>query len=294
MDQLKSMRLFTRIVELGSFSGVARETGLAQPTISKMVAALENRLGTQLLNRTTREVKPTETGNRYYRECRNVLEAVDQLEGSVNRLQAQPSGLLRLSVPTSFGRFYAVSRIVAFLEKNPHLRIVLAMNNHRVDLIREGFDLAIVTGRLSDSHLIARKIGRNDRVLVATPGYLNEHGRPQTPLDLSRHNCIVTEEPWQLQGMQEFEQVAISGNLWVNNSDGVREAVLLSLGIGLAPLWAVQSEIKCGALEIVLPKHNPVTKDIFAVYPYTRTPVSKIEAFIAFLKEDLKRISFLT
>lgn len=294
MDRLKSMRLFARIVELGSFSGVARETGLAQPTISKLVAALENRLGTRLLNRTTREVRPTETGDRYYRDCRNVLEAVDLLEGSVSRLQAQPSGLLKLSVPTSFGRLYAVPRIVAFLNQNPHLRIDLAMNNHKVDLIREGFDLAIVTGQPTNSnYLIARKIGRNHRVLVATPRYLQEHGRPQTPADLSRHNCILTEEPWQLQGTNTRESLVLSGNLRVNNSEGVREAVLLNLGVGLAPLWAVHGEIKEGTLEIVLPDNNPTGKDIFAVYPYSRNPASKIKAFITFLEEDLKRISFL-
>ena len=252
MDQLKRMQLFTRIVERGSFSSVALETGLTQPTISKSVAALEQRLGARLLHRSTRQIRPTEIGERYYRECRKILDAVTQLEGSVSELQAGPSGMLKVSVPMSFGRLYAVPRVVAFLEQNPHLRIELAMTSQRVDLIREGFDLAIQTGQLADSSLIARKIGKNHRVMVATPRYLRLRCRPEKPVDLAGHNCILAGEPWQIQGPRKVERLDISGNLRVNNAEGVREAVLLNLGIGVLPVWAVHREIESGALDIVL------------------------------------------
>ena len=294
MDQLQRMQLFTRIVEQGSFSRVALETGLTQPTISKSVAALEKRLGTRLLNRSTREVRPTEIGNRYYLECRKILEAVAHLEGSVSELQAGPSGVLRVSVPISFGRLYAIPRVVTFLEGNPNLRIELSMTSHRVDLIREGFDLAIQTGQLGDSSLIARKIGRNHRVMVATPRYLRLRGRPEKPADLAGHNCILAGEPWQLQGPGKVERLEISGNLRVNHAEGVREAVLLNLGIGVLPIWAVHREIESGVLDIVLPTYNPTSKDIYAVYPYTRSPASKVKSFIAFLENDLKRIGYLS
>lgn len=293
MDQLKSMRLFIRIVERSSFSKVAIETGLTQPTISKAIAALEKHLGTRLLNRSARQVRLTEIGSKYYLECRRILDAVAQSEGNVSNSQANPTGLLKLSVPMSFGRLYAVPHVVSFLEKNPGLKIDLAMNSHQVDLIRDGFDLAIQTGNLADSTLIARKIGKNHRVMVATPRYLQKHSPPETPSQLVHHNCILTTETWRLQGRRDIDQIEISGNLRVNNAEGVREAVLLNLGIGVLPLWAVHQEIENGTLKVVLPKYTPASKDIYAVYPYTRHPSSKVRAFITFLEEDLKRVSYL-
>jgi DNA-binding transcriptional LysR family regulator len=292
MDSVRSMQLFVRTVELGSFSRVAQETGLSQPTVSRALAALEKRLGAHLLSRSTRHVRPTEIGNRYYLECRKIIESVAQAEGSVSHLRTHPTGLLRVSVPMSFGRLYVMPHVVAYLERNPDLRIELAMNSQAVDLIRDGFDLAIQTGHLSDSRLIARRIGKNHRVMVATPQYLRKHGKPETPSQLSRHNCILAGEPWQLQNVKRGRGIDFSGNLRVNNAEGVREAVLLHLGIGILPLWAVYREIESDELRVVLPRFSPVAKDIYAVYPYTLNPTSKVRGLIAFLEDDLKRVNY--
>ena len=292
MDSLRSMQLFARVVELGGFSKVADETGLSQPTISRSMAELERRLGARLLNRSTRHVRPTEIGSNYYEECRKIIESVARAEGNVSLLRARPAGLLRVSVPTSFGRLYMVPRAVAYLERNPGLRLELTMSGGKVDLIRDGFDVAIQTGELADSRLIARRIGRNYRVMVATPQYLRKHGTPTRPSQLSGHNCILAGEPWRLQNVKQTSPINFSGNLRVNNAEGVREAVLLGVGIGIVPLWAVHREIEGGALRVVLPKFSPTPKDIYAVYPYSHSPTSKIRDLISFLEEDLKRVSY--
>lgn len=292
MDLLKHMQLFARIVEHGNFSKAAAETGLTQPTISKCIAALEKHLGAQLLSRTTRQVRPTDIGNQYYAECRKIIEAVARSEGNVSHLRTQPTGLLKISAPMSFGRLYLVPRVVQFLEKHPGLKIDLSTSSQPVDLVREGFDLAIRTGRLADSRFIARRIGKNYRAMVATPEYLRREGTPGRPADLAKHNCILASEPWQLQGLSNPDRLGISGNLRVNNAEGVREAVLRHLGIGILPLWSIYSELQDGQLVKLLPKHAPVSKDIYAVYPYTRNPPSMVRQFIAFLEEDLNRVNY--
>jgi len=291
MDLLKHMHLFVRIVEHGSFSKAAAETGLTQPTISKCIAALEKHLGAQLLSRTTRQVRPTDIGNQYYAECRKIIEAVARSEGNVSHLRTQPTGLLKINAPMSFGRLYLVPRVVHFLEKHPGLKIDLSTSGQHVDLVRDGFDLAIQTGRLADSRFIARRIGKNFRAMVATPEYLQRKGTPGRPADLVNHNCILASEPWQLQGHSNHDPL-ISGNLRVNNAEGVREAVLRHLGIGILPLWSIYSELQNGRLVKLLPKHAPVSKDIYAVYPYTRNPPSIVRQFITFLEEELNRVNY--
>lgn len=293
MDQLASMTLFARVVERGSFSEVAKEAGLTQPTISKCISALEKRLGTQLLNRSTRHVRPTETGRDYYAECRRILEAVERAEESVTSRQSRAGGSLKLSVPISFGRLYMVSRVVTFLGQSPELSIELDMNDRAVDIIKEGYDLAIRTGRLRESSLIARKIGRNNRVMIATPKYLAAHGTPRSPADLARHNCIRTADEWMLHGPDGDERVDVTGNLTVNNAEAVREAVLADLGIGIVPLWAVHQEIRDRTVRTLLARYAPAAKDIYAVYPYTRQLASKVRLFIDFIEEDLRRVSYL-
>lgn len=294
MDKLRAMKLFVRVVEAASFSEVAKETGLSQSTISKAILALETRLSVRLLNRTTRQVNATEVGRDYYHKCKRILDTVDKAEENVSNQQTYPTGWLKLSVPISFGRLYMVRRVVSFLAKYPDVKVDLAMNDHAVDLVKEGFDLAIRTGNLNDSSLIARKIGENFRVMVATPRYLDLHGDPGSPDDLAEHNCIRSLDSWRLAGPNGEVEVCVSGNLRVNNAEGVREAVLHDLGIGILPLWAVHEEIESGRLRIVLADHTPASKDIYAVCPHSHYVSSKIRLFIEFLIDDLKRVNYLS
>lgn len=294
MDKLRTMKLFVRVVEAASFSEVAKETGLSQSTISKAILALETRLSVRLLNRTTRQVNVTEVGRDYYHKCKRILDMVDETEENVSNQRTYPVGWLKLSVPISFGRLYMVRRIVSFLAKYPDVKVDLAMNDHTVDLVKEGFDLAIRTGNLNDSSLIARKIGENFRVMVATPNYLDLHGDPSSPDDLAKHNCIRSLDSWRLAGPNRELEVCVSGNLRVNNAEGIREAVLHDLGIGILPLWAVHEEIEGGRLRIVLADYTPASKDIYAICPYSRYISSKIRLFIEFLVDDLKRVNYLS
>lgn len=180
-----------------------------------------------------RHVRPTEVGQRYYSECLAILASIDRAEQIVSGPQSRTTGRIKLSVPISFGRLYMVQRAAAFLREYPALRIELDMNDRPVDLIKEGYDLAIRTGQLTESRLVARKIGRNHRALVATPRYLAMHGVPRLPRDLARHNCICARDPWTLRGPQGDIRVQVTGNLLLNNAEAAREAVLADLGIGV-------------------------------------------------------------
>ncbi|WP_177419506.1 LysR substrate-binding domain-containing protein [endosymbiont of Lamellibrachia barhami] len=231
MDVLTSMVIFCRVVEKGSFSAVASERDMSPSSVSKHITALEKRLGTQLLGRTTRQLNPTDAGCEYYNYCNQMLEELSEVEASVNRYQFETSGTLHLSIPVTFGELHIIPALWMFHEKYPDMNIDLTMDDREVDLVREGVDLAIQIGPLADSSMIARKIGSTERLFVASPEYLAKHGEPETPTELKQHNCVVLSsmmapDEWQYTGPKGKEKVQVSGNLTVNNPAALREAVL--------------------------------------------------------------------
>src|SRR5262245_11405105 len=191
MDRLEAMDIFVRIVEAGSFSAVARELGTTQPTISKQITALERRLKTRLLERSTRSLSATDSGTMYYERCKRILEDVKAAEGALGRLQSSLTGTLHVNGSIALGQIFLTPLLLDFQRRYPDRTVELTLNDRYIDLVEEGVDVAVRMGRLADSNLVARRLGATRRVLVATRAYLDAHGTPREPPDLERHNCLL-------------------------------------------------------------------------------------------------------
>ena len=292
MDRLECMKSFTRAVETGSFSAVARELETTQPTVSKQIAALEEYLDVQLLIRSTRTLRLTDEGTRFYEYCQQVLEAFAEAEASVGKRQ-QPSGLLHLSCPVSFGQMQVMPRIKAFLDRYPDIKVNLTMTDQFIDLVEEGVDLAIRIGEVQDTSLMTCKIGTTRRVAIGANSYFEQAGEPQVPGDLTNHNCIVytrlaTGNEWHFQSSKGLAKVKVSGNFQANNSVAVREAVLSGLGIAVSPIWLFGDKVDQGGLKIVLKEYQPTPLPIHAVYRRGRFQSTKVRCFIDFLADEFK------
>jgi len=267
---------------------------MSPSSVSKHITALEKRLGTQLLGRTTRQLNPTDAGCEYYNYCNQMLEELSEVEASVSRYQVEASGTLRLSIPVTFGELNIIPALWVFHEKYPEMSIDLAMDDREVDLIREGIDLAIQIGPLADSSMVARKIGSTERLFVASPEYLAKHGEPETPAELEQHNCItlssmMTPGEWQYTGPKGEGKVQVSGNLTVNNPAALREAVLAGVGLAAAPVWLIHEGIQLGKLKVILKDYVPVALDINAVYRKRLYVQQKVVLMIDHLRETFKR-----
>jgi DNA-binding transcriptional LysR family regulator len=292
-DIVALFRTFVRVVEAGSFTAVAAESNTSQPTISRQIAALEERVGALLFQRTTRALALTDDGRVLYEQARQTLDSVQQALGSVGRRRLAPSGTLRLACPVVFGRLHIVPRLSAFLARHPEVAIDLVMNDGFTDLVEEGIDLAIRIGEITDPGLIARRIGTTRRVTVASPAYLATHGIPSRPADLAAHDCIVysrlaTGNRWVFSGEAGPVTVAVSGRYRVNNSEGVREGVLAGLGIGVVPVWHFTDEIATGRLVELLTAYEPQPLPTQAVYPSRRFLAPKVRAMIDFLAHEFE------
>lgn len=293
MDIIAAIRVFVRVVETGSFSAVARETNSSQPNVSKTIAQLEQHLAARLLQRTTRKLTVTDEGQRFYDHAGRVLEAVAEAEGAVGRRHVAPFGLLRMASPVVFGRLHVVPRLPRFLARYPDLQIDLTMNDGFTDLVGEGIDLALRVGEIDDPGLVARRVGVTRRVIVAAPDYLERCGRPQQPEDLSRHDCIVytrlaSGDIWHFGGLTGDIALRVAGRFRVNNSEGVREAVLLGLGIGVVPIWLFRDEIANGEVELLLTDYEPRRLPMNVVYPSRRFVSPRVRAMIDFLAEEFR------
>ena len=293
MDRFSGIKVFLRVAETGSFSAVARELGVTQPTVSKQIGALERYLGARLLNRSTRHVALSEEGARYYEHCRNILEAMDRAEASVGQA-AQPSGALRVSCPVSFAQAQLAPRVRGFLDRYPDIRVDLRMSDIFVDLIEEGADVAIRIGALNDSALIARKIGMTRRVTVASPDYLGVAGAPASPADLVSHDCIVftrlaTGSRWHFEGPGGDESVTVSGQLRASNATAVREAVVSGIGLSVLPLWLVADEVGSGALVVVMERYRPRPLPLHLLFPARSYVPARVRCFADFIADSLSQ-----
>lgn len=293
MDRLACIKSFVRTVETGSFSAVARELETTQPTISKQIAALEEYLDVQLLTRSTRKLHLTEAGEQFYLYCQQILDTVAAAEASVGKRQ-KPTGNLRINCPVSFGQLQIVPRLAAFLSRYQDIKIDLIMSDRFVDLVEEGVDLAIRIGTHPDSSLIGDRIGITRRITVGATSYFRAAGEPRSPQELVHHNCIVytrlsTGNEWHFQKSNGSTTVVkVQGNLRVDNSVGVREAVLSGLGIAVSPIWLFGDEINSGRLKLILPDYQPTPLPIMAVYRRGRFQPAKVRCFIDFLASEFK------
>jgi LysR family transcriptional regulator for bpeEF and oprC len=289
MDRFLLMHCYVRAVETGSFSAVARELGTGQPNISRNIAALERHLGTRLLHRSTRKLTPTPEGERYYIEVRRVLDAAEEADANA-RGEGKPSGLLRVSCPTSLGRAYLLPQAGALLARYPEMELDVQLSDRYIDLVEDGVDLAIRVGVLEDSALRARRIGMSERVCVASTTYLARRAAPQTPADLHQHNCIVytlmnSGISWRFrQG-----EVPVRGSFRANTLDGVHRAVVDGLGIGYGPQWMFEREILDGSVRMLMTEHYAPAVPINIIYSPHRLLPRRAAVFMDFIAEAFGR-----
>lgn len=292
MDRLDGIRLFVRVVERGSFSAAAREAGIGQSAVSKQIAALEAELGAQLLFRTSRSLRVTETGRNVYDSAVKLIDDYGALESRARQGVSQPSGLLRVAVAPVFGRLYIVPHLPDFFERYPGIRVEIFSSDRLVNLIEDGVDLAIRHGDLADSSMKARRLATSPFVTVATPDYIERHGLPMSPSDLAQHACIAftgREEirPWSFRRRDGVSSVHHpDGRFRTNDGEQIRAAVLAHLGIAHLPAWIVTPELVSGALKIMLSDYQTDVA-ISAVYPSHREPAAKVRVFIEFLAASL-------
>ena len=292
MDVLSSMSVFRRVVETENFSAVARELDMSQPNVSKHIAALEKHLNVKLLNRSTRQLSLTDAGKQYYDRCIHILDELIETESALRNQQLLPTGTLRINTPVTFGELCIMPHLWQFLDQYPDLNIDLIMNDHYADLVKGGVDLAIRVGPMSDSNLIARKIGDSPRVTVASPEYLEANGVPENLQDLNNHNCIVytlltTRNQWHFNGPDGNESVRVKGRFTVNNPRSIRQAVLAGQGIAVTPLWLIDDCIQSGQVSVILNDYVPTSLEISAVYPERHFVPAKVSYFIDYIRNKL-------
>jgi DNA-binding transcriptional LysR family regulator len=287
MDRLGDLDIFARVAATGSMSQAARELSLSPPVISKRIKRLEERLGTRLLQRTTRQIALTEAGKGFHERVLAILSSVEEAENWVSQRAQQARGPLRVSAPTTFGRMHVAPYLVKFLEKYPEISLDLALSDSFVDVVGDGFDVAIRIADLADTSLVARKLASNHRVLCASPDYLARFGAPQTLADLARHRLLVhNTDHWRLEGPEGPVNVPVSSAIQTNSSEVIREAVIAGLGIALRSTWDVGPELRSHKLAIVLPRYRASHRvAIHAVYPSRRHLPQRTRVFIDFLVE---------
>jgi DNA-binding transcriptional LysR family regulator len=288
MDVLTGMRTYAAVVAAGSFTAAADRLGISRALASKYVAQLEEHLGVRLLNRTTRTLSVTEAGRAYYQRCRQVLDDIDELEAAVGDQQAVPRGRLRVAAPITFGERYLARAVADFLAEQPDVSVELVLADRFVNIVDEGFDLAVRIGDLADSGLVARRVAPVRIVACASPDYLARAGTPAHPDELVSHDCIVDSnfragDNWSFQDRGRRFSVRVKGRFLVNSALAVREMLLAGQGIGLCPTYAVGDDIADGKLKIILADHEAHDYGIYAVYPHNRHLASKVRVFVEFL-----------
>lgn len=294
MDRLQSMAVFVRVAELGSFSAAARQLGLSKSAASKHVAALEERLGVKLVHRTTRRLALTEVGAAYRDWCARIVQEVEEAELTASRHSVEPRGRLKVNAPMSFGFLHLGPLLPEFLARHPGITVELILNDRFVDLLEEGFDVALRIGRLADSSLIARRLAAARSVCAASETYLAGAGVPTRPEDLARHNCLCyswrqAPDDWTFLRAGEETTVRVAGNLWANNGDALRAAACAGLGVVYLPDFILMDDIDGGRLQALLPEWATPEIPIHAVFPPQRHPSAKLRAFVDFLVERLGR-----
>jgi len=289
MDRLTEMEAFATVVDQGGFTDAARKMGISKSAVSKHVSSLEARLGARLLNRTTRRVSPTEIGLVYYDRARRVLNDAGEADSIVTAMQSAPSGVLRMSVATDFGVSLLSPVLDSFLAEYPDISVNMVLKNRYVELISEGFDMAIRLGEMEDSSLRARKITETTQRLVASQSYFQQHGRPERIDDLSDHRLLhysnqSSANVWKITAPSgEVRQVRGNGWLTVNDGPSLMNAAKKGLGIAYLPSFLYHDALARGEVVDVIPDLPQSTLGIYAVYPPGRYTQPKVRAFIDFL-----------
>ena len=281
-----SIEAFERVVRLGSFTRAAQDLGVSRSHVSRQISALENRLDAQLLLRTTRKVSTTDVGQAYYLQCRQILDNIDEAERAVLDLQANPRGILRITVAGAFGEDFIAPAAIQFMAQHRDLSIELDFSNRLIDLISEGYDVAIRAGTLRDSSLIARRICSRKLLTCAAPAYLKRNGEPGSIHSLTNHNCLLgTLDTWRFREDGRHTDLRVSGNWRSNNGRSLLHAARAGLGLVQLPSFYLEQAIEEGALQPVLENYRPTDTGVWAVYPHNRHLSAKVRLFVNFLAE---------
>jgi LysR family transcriptional regulator for bpeEF and oprC len=289
VNKLEAMQIFVRVAEKGSFSAVAKERGIGQPAVSKQISALEDELGTELIHRNSRSASLTEAGRDFYESALRILDDLENATSRIARAQSSPKGLIRLTVPPTFARLHMVSKLPAFFAAYPDVAVEMAASESPTTIIEDGFDLAIHSGDLPDSSLVARKFAQTMIILVATPQYVMRYGMPQSPEDLRRFPAVVfiehgSPQPWSIGSGLSAKRVIPTGVFRTSDIEQMRMGVLEHLGIAQGPAWLFAAELREGTvLRLLTPFERTVP--IVAVRPASRRMSAKVRIFIEHLEK---------
>lgn len=295
MQDFNVIPVFVAVVEAGGFSAAAQELGISKSAVSKRITQLEDQLGVRLLHRTTRKLSLTEAGEHYFEHAVAAARAAQNAEDSVAQLQGEPRGKLKINVPMSFGLLHVAPLIPEFLKRYPKISVDMLMDDKVVDLVEQGFDVAIRAGDLPDSSLVARKLAPLHSVVCASPEYLSQQGIPEKPADLEQHNCMLFSysaglnqwafTPVDQASKDQVQVVRVTGNYQVNSSEALKEAVLKGLGIGRLPSFVAGEYIRQGVLVNLFEDYRMPSKTVYAVFPERHYLPAKVRVFVDFAVE---------
>ncbi|MBV1777256.1 LysR family transcriptional regulator [Burkholderiaceae bacterium DAT-1] len=293
MDRLRAMETFVAVVEAGNFTEAAQQMDISAVMVGKYVRELETHLGARLLERTTRRQSLTDAGRAFYEDAKRAIEHMRIAETSVERLRASPSGTLRISAPVTFGACVVAPLAATFQQAYPLVRVELELSNRNVDLIEEGFDLAIRIGELGDADLIAKPLTLYRMVMCASPAYLAQFGHPQSPQDLKDHRCLShtvwnSRSGWQLGG-EGGERFAVDSAFSCNDGNGLRMAAIAGAGLLLQPEVLIADDLASGRLVQVMHDYSPTPRPVHIVYRHDQRPLPKRTHFVAHLLEHVAK-----
>ena len=288
MDKLNAISVFCKVIETQSFTQAANQQNISVAMASKLVSQLEEHLKTRLLQRTTRKIVPTEAGMLYYQRCQAILLDLSEADSSISNMATSLQGNLLISVPRDFGLLYISPNLPKFIELHPNLHVEIEFEDKRVDLIAEGYDLALRIGYMQDSSLVARKISSSPMHFVASPSYLESRGTPLTPDDLEYHQGLLyksslSQVHWQSTKANQIQRYKIQSKVVSNNGMALLEMTKAGLGISNAPDFFVKDALASGELVEILSEYKQKPLDIYVVYPNRRHLPAKVRAFIEFL-----------
>lgn len=293
MDRIEDLQAFVAIVDKGSLTAAAKGLGRSLQSVSRSLAALERDIGIELIRRTTRRSSVTDAGAALHRRLSAALAEIEAAKREASNRRAEASGLLRVAASTAFAPLYIVPALPAFLQVHPKVEIALDLSDGYVDLVDEGFDLAVRIGELPDSSLKARLLANSRRVVFSAPGYFAKHGRPRRPEELVDHQCIVRTaaregNAWPFTVDGRIKTVRVAGRFRTSGALAANAAAAQGLGIATAPLWQVRPLLDRGAVELLLTRFEPPPMSIHAVWPATKVLPARTQLFIDFLAARLK------
>lgn len=294
MNPYEDMRIFAQVMEAGSFTAAADRLGMSKQSVSRRLMQLEERLGVRLLNRSTRRLDATPLGQHYYQSALRLLGEVQQVEHDISGQAQALRGTLRLSAPLSFAMSHLGCLLTEFLQLHPQVDVEVDLSDRAVDLIGEGYDLALRIGALEDSSLIARRIASVERVYCASPAYLQARGVPLKPEDLAGHDCLPyghsRQVQWQFRQGGKAQAIQVTGRMRANNGELLRDAAIAGMGVTYLPTFIVGQALADGRLVNVLEEWTPPTLQLSAVYPQHRQVARPVQGFVSFLRERLVQL----